>query len=244
MACPRDEDTMSRPKPPGSDDSAARAFARVGWVKLWPRLHDYAADRLGLAPIDAGEAGVIEAADLVDTLCEAGLAGELGWALRANATDDEVVAYACSKLRGMCSNLRKSAAAADHLGDDALSELQDDAAGALEILLARSVVDEVRRTFSPDAEASAYIARVLEGHERAAIKEQLGWDERHVEVVRRRIVRGLEGLRAERNDNREDRPSGTVLRGDCHDPQTPQERPRTAGEPRRGALRTGRGRRS
>jgi hypothetical protein len=73
------------PTPSGSNDSAARAFARVGWTKLSLRLYRYATTTLGLAALGAKRAGVFEAADLVNTLFLWALSGRLAWPFEHDA---------------------------------------------------------------------------------------------------------------------------------------------------------------
>src|SRR5690242_9236844 len=122
---------MGRSINSGPDDSTARAFVRVGFPRLLARLYRYATGTLRLAAIDADHAGDVEAVDLVHTLVEKGLSGTLTWTLPEHATDDEVVGYACSKLYGLRSTLRRKADLTRRDDDDALEERADEAPGAL-----------------------------------------------------------------------------------------------------------------
>jgi hypothetical protein len=230
---------MDRRKPPGSSDGAARAFARVGWTRLLARLHRYATGTLRLAALEDGRADTVEAVDVVNTLVERGLSGSLAWTLPEHASDDEIVRYACSKLYGMRSTLRRQAAW--NVGDDdALNALADEGPDAFALLLEQRGIAELRRAFGPDAEASAHLERMLEGSKRAEIAAELGCSVEHADLVRRRILRRIAALRADTNDQREDEPPSSGPRGTYHEPQATQERRGAAPEPHRGAGGAGR----
>ncbi len=183
---------MGRSMPFKPDDSAARAFARVGWEKLVARLYPYAVGSLRLAAIGDGSAGVIEAADLVNTLVEKSLDGTLGWALPEHADEDEIVGLACMKLSGMRWTLRRQAARTFH--DDALDERPDVSPDALARLMAQQGLADLARAFERDTEAAAYLKEMLEGKTRAEIAHELGWTADRAKVVRKRILRGVEAL--------------------------------------------------
>ncbi len=131
------EGTMSRSTRSGRDDSTARAFVRVGFPKLVEKLYRYATGTLRLAAIDAERADMIEAVDLVNTLMEKSLSGAVTWDLPEHASDDEVVGYACRKLYGMRSTLRRRAALTVGDEDDAIDGLADEAPDALSLLAAQ-----------------------------------------------------------------------------------------------------------
>jgi hypothetical protein len=229
---------MSDSTRPGPDDSAARAFAMVGWPKLQERLTRYATCALRLAPIEAESCGVVEAVDLVNTLVANGLAGELCWELSQDATDAEVVAYACKKMYGMRSNLRKHAAIALG-GDDGIDDQADEGPDALEQLIEHGAIEGARRAVAHDAEASAYLDAMLMGHTREEIADAHGLTPEHAKVVRKRISRRLAALSARINHESEDEPPSSGSRGTDH-AQTTQERQGAAPEPHRGAGRAGR----
>jgi hypothetical protein len=210
----------------------------VGWAKLWTRLHRYAVCTLRLAALDAKRAGIVEAGDLVGWVLTAGFGGELTWTLPEEATEDQIVSCACTALHGMYSNLRKRDGRS--CGDDALAQLAHGAPDAVAMLLERSVIEDAKRALAPDAEASACLALMLEGERRPEIMAKLGLDEKHADVVKRRILRTLKALGAATNDNREDEPPSSGPRGGYHDLQATEERQRAAPEPHRGALRAGR----
>lgn len=223
---------MNRPTRSGSDNSAARAFACVGFPTLLAKLYRYATGTLGLAAIDAESAGVVEATDLVNTLVERGLGGTLPWSLPDHATTEQIVAHACMKLYAMRSALRKTAAYAR--GDDALDERADEAPDAFARLSGERAIADVVRAFEHDAEASAHIAKMREGKTRKDIASELGCTAGRVDVVRNRIVRGMTALRESANDNGEDEPPSSGPRGSYH-AQATEERRRADAEPHRGA---------
>jgi hypothetical protein len=232
---------MGRSKPSETGEAAKRAFERVGGEKLLAALRSYAVRKLGFAPAGAATAGVDEELDLVGALVVKGYACELEWDLPDGATDEEVIAKACSKMRGMRSTLRRKAAR--HQGDaDALDEVADGAPGADELLHMRRVVEDVPRVFAHDPEASAHFALMLGGAKRCEIMDELRCTERRAETVRERIRRGLAAYGDGMNDEREDEPPSSGPRGRCHEPQATEERQGAPPEPRRGARRTGRGR--
>jgi len=224
---------MDRPKPSGSDDSAARAFARVGFPKFLAKLYRYATGTLRLAAIGAESADVVEAVDLVNALVEKGLDGRLDWALPEHATDDEVVGYGCTKLYGMRANLRRDAAR--FVCDDALDALADEAPDALARLQEQRGIAEVLRAFEHDAETSAHVREMLAGKTRTEIASALGCAPAHADVVRRRILRGMAALRTRMNEDSEDGPPSSGPRGIYHEPQATEERQGAAREPLRGA---------
>jgi hypothetical protein len=231
---------MSRSTCSGPHDSAARAFARVGFSKLLGKLHRYATGTLHLAAIDAESADVVEAVDLVHTLVVKTLDGKLAWTLPESATDEEVVGYACKKLYGMRSTLRRKAGLTVCYDDDALDERVDEAApDAQERLVEQSGIAAVVRAFAHDAEASAHIRMMLAGKKRAEIAEELGCTPERVDVVHKRILRGVAALSARMNHESEDEPPSSGSRGTDH-AQTTQERQGAAPEPHRGAGRAGR----
>jgi hypothetical protein len=229
---------MSRSTRSGPDDSTARAFARVGSKSFLEKLHRYATGTLHLAAIDAERADVVEAVDLVNTLVERVLDGTLIWALPEHATEEEVVGYACKKLYGMRSTLRRKAAFT--LCDEgALDEQACDAPDALEMLFEQRVIADLLRAFEHDAEAQAYIGEVLAGKTRAEIVDGLGCTPERANAVRKRILRGITALDARMNDESEAEPPSSGPRGRHHEPQTTEERQGTPPEPPRGAGRAG-----
>jgi hypothetical protein len=199
------------PTPSGAIPRAARALARVGWPKVWARLLRYATSVLRLAAMDAESAGVVEAGDLVGALFEKSLDGTLAWTLQERATDDEIVAYACTKLFGMRSTLRRKAART--VCDDALDERPDPGPDALARLMVKRGVVDLERVFERDGEASAYLREMLDGETRPEIVRTLGWPVARAKVVRWRIVRRTQALYAETNDDREDEPPSSGPRG-------------------------------
>ena len=231
---------MSQTTRPGPDDSAARAFTRVGFPKLLPKLYRYATNTLRLAAIDANRAGVLEAADLVNTLVVLALAGRLSWVLGEDATEEQIVGFACTMLNGMLANFRKHAARS--ISDDALDELADEAPDAFTRLLEQRGMAEVMTSFAHDAEARAHLAMIFEGKTRTEIAATFGITVDHADVVRQRIRRGLTALRATMNDHTEPGPRRSGVRGTYHEPQATEERQGAAREPLGGAGRA-RGRR-
>jgi hypothetical protein len=225
---------MSRSTHSGPHDSAARAFARVGFPSLLKKLYRYATGTLRLAAVDAESAGVVETVDLVNTLMEKSLSGTLIWTLPENATDEEIVASACNKLYGMRSTLRRKAALTPG-DDDALDELADEAPDALELLVARGAIEDAARALEHDAEASAHLREMLEGKKRAEIVRKFGCSAEHADVVRKRIMRGIAALGAGMNDESEDGPPSSGPRGSYHEPQATEERQGAPPEPHRGA---------
>ena len=155
---------MGRSTSSGPDDSTARSFVRLGVPRLLARLYRYATSTLRLAAIDADHADGVEAVDLVHTLVEKGLSGTLTWTLPEDATDEEVVGYACSKLYGLRSTLRRKADLTGRDDDDALEERADQAPGALDQLVAHRMRVDIEQAFAHDAEASAYLGRMLSCH--------------------------------------------------------------------------------
>ena len=194
----------SRPSPSGSNHGAARAFARVGWPKVWARLLRYATSTLGLAAIGARRAGVVEAADLVSTLVMLALSGTLDWSLSEDATDEKIIHCACTKLYGMRSTLRRQAARTVY--DDALDERPDPCADALARLVEARGLAALERLFEHDAEASAHLEEMLERKTRLEIADKLGCTLIHVDTVRKRIVRGIVAYARRMNDDGEDEP--------------------------------------
>jgi hypothetical protein len=189
------------PPPSRSSDSAARAFARVGWPKVWARLYRYATGTLGLAAIDARRGRVFEAADLVNALCVRALLGRLDWSLPEDATDKQIIGSACTKLHGMRSTLRRKAART--VCDDALDERPDPGPGALARLMkARGSVD-LEAAFAHDAEASVYVGEMLKGEARADIMDTLGWTPKRANAVYMRIMRRVAALAQRTNDDGE-----------------------------------------
>ena len=228
---------MSRSIRSGPDDRTARAFVRVGFPKLLAKLHRYATGTLRLAAMDADRAGVVEAVDLVNTLVAKGLDGTLIWTLAEHATDDEIVGYACRKLYGMRSTLRRKAALTLCDDGDTPDVQADEAPSALDLLVAQGAIAEVVRAFEHDAEASAHLERMLAGAKRADIVDDLGCTPEHADVVRKRILRGIAALCARMNDEREDEPPSSGPRGRTHEPQATEERQGAPPEPHRGAGR-------
>jgi DNA-directed RNA polymerase specialized sigma24 family protein len=220
------------------DDRAARAFARVGYKTMVAKLYGYATCVLRLAAIDAARAGRVEALDLVHTLVVNILSGTVVWVLPEHATDEEIVGYACTKLYGMLSNLRKHDARTS--GGDALDQLADGAPDPLATLLTRHSIAELLRAVGDDAEATAHLRGVLEGKPRAQIAAQLGCSVEHATALRKRIMRGVAALNASMNDNGEDEPPSSGPRGHDDELPTAEERHRAPPEPPRGALRAGR----
>jgi hypothetical protein len=227
---------MHRSNSPESDERAARAFARVGYEKMQARLYLYATCVLHLAAVDARRAGLYEALELVDMLFLRVLEGTVAWALAEDATEEEITRYACVKLFGMLSTLRRGSART--FGGDAVDELADDAPDALTLLLMHRGVTDVKRALSGDAEAWAYIQGMLEGGKRAQIAAELGCTAEHGKVIRKRIMRCAAALHA-MNDNGEDEPPSSDPRRSHDELPTAQERHRALHEPPRGALRAG-----
>jgi hypothetical protein len=194
------------PTPTGSNHNAARAFARVGWPKVWATLHLYARGTLRLAAIGARRAHAIEAADLVNTLVKMSLDGTLGWTLPEHATDEEILRLACMKLHGMRWTLRRQAARTvyhDDHHDGALDERPDPGPDALARLMAKRGFADLERLFEHDAEGSAYFAEMLEGKTCLAIAGELGCTLEQGDTVRRRVVRRVAALCRRMNDDSE-----------------------------------------
>lgn len=101
---------MSTSIPTRSEGGTTRASHRLCSPRVLQRLYRYATGSLRLAAIDADHAGLFEAGDVVNALLEQALQGTLRWTLDERATDDELVAYACAKLNGRRSTLRRKAA--------------------------------------------------------------------------------------------------------------------------------------
>jgi hypothetical protein len=197
-----------------------------------------------------------EAADLVGTVIDKGLRGKLVWDLPARATDDEIIAYACSKLRGIHSGLRRRAArahneascpgrdGAPHDDDDddvAWGEQVDEAPDPFAQLAEQRGIAYVVRVFDHDAEAAAHVRKMFEGKKRAEIAEELGCDPGHASTVRRRIFRVLAALSARTmNPTSEDEPPSSGPRGRHHEPQATQERQGAPREPHRSTGGAGR----
>ena len=203
------EAILISPTPSRSNHSAARAFARIGWPKVWARLLRYATGTLGLAAIDARRGRVFEAADLVSTLVMSALGGTLDWTLPEDATDEKIMRCACTKLYGMRSTLRRRAARTVY--DDALDERPDPCADALARLVEARGHEALERLFERDAEASAHLEEMLERKTRLEIADKLGCTLVHVDTVRKRIVRGIVAYARRTND--EDEPPSSGPRG-------------------------------
>jgi hypothetical protein len=195
----------SRSSSPGPDYTAARAFARIGWPKVWARLSLYATGTLRFAAIDAESAGVVEAADLVSTLLVTSLDGMLGWTLPEDATEEQILGLACAKLHGMRRTLQRQAARTGHY-DDALDERPDPGPDALARLMRERGIVDMERLFEHDAEASVYLGEMLEGEARAEIMCKLGWPLRRANTAYKRIVRGIAAHARRINDDSEDAP--------------------------------------
>jgi hypothetical protein len=228
---------MNRSISPEPDDRPARAFARVGYKTMVAKLYAYATCVLRLAAIDAGRAGRVEALDLVHTLVMNILSGTMVWALPEHATEEEIIRYACSKLYGLLSNLRKRDARMS--GGDALDERADGAPDALAQLLTHRAIADAMRALERDPEATAYLRGMLAGKTRAQIIIDLGCDAEHADVVRKRIMRCAATLHA-MNDDSEDGPPSSGPRGHDDELPTAEGRHRAPPEPHRGALRAGR----
>jgi hypothetical protein len=177
------------PTPTGSDYTAARTFARLGWRTVWAALYRYATGTLGFAAIGARRAGVVEAAEVVNTLALSALAGTLDWSLPEHATDEQIMGHACMKLYGMRSTLRRKAARA--ACDDGLDERPDPGPDALtRLVVARGLLD-LERILRQDPEASAYLGWMLEGKTREEIMAKVGCTAKRADVVRKRILRSI-----------------------------------------------------
>jgi hypothetical protein len=192
------------PTPSAPSSSAARAFARVGWPKGWARLLRYATGTLGLAATGATRGGVVEAADLVSTLFVGALSGTLAWSLPEHATEEQIIGYACMKLHGMRSTLRRQAARTSP--DDALDERPDPGPDALARLVREQGIVDLQEIFAHDGEASLYLREMLRGEARADIMRTLGWTLRRANTVYTRIIRGVAAHARKANDDREGEP--------------------------------------
>jgi hypothetical protein len=186
------------------DDSPRRAFARVGWEDFSRRTGSYAVGTLHLAPLDADQAGVVEAADLVNTLVELALAGNLIWNLPEDATGDCIIRYACEKLRGLCANWNRHAAFS--VADDTLDERAHEGPDALSLLVEQQGLRDLLQAFARDSEAQAHVAMMLEGKVRTEIAEELGCTASRADAVRKRIFRGTAAISRAMNDEGEDEP--------------------------------------
>jgi hypothetical protein len=227
---------MNRSTRRDPDGNAARAFARVGWEPLLERLLRYTTCTLRYAAIDAETCGVVEATDLVNTLCARGLAGEIEWKLPPAATSDEVVGYLCKKLKGMRSNLRQHDAVAASDGDEGLRDVADDAPDALESAVWRSHLYARRSAIVEDPEALRLLAAYCEGHtERKEAAEHLGWPERKVKTVRLRMMRRFKAKGYETTEESEAEPPRSGPPWSHHEPQATEERQGTPRKPARGA---------
>ena len=193
------------PTPPEPNYTAARAFARIGWPKVWARLYLYATSTLRLAAIDAESAGVVEAADVVITLLVTSLDGALGWTLPEDATEEQILGLACAKLSGMRWTLQRQAARTVSY-DDALEEREDPGPDALARLVAKRGFADLERLFEHDAEGWAYFAEMLDGKTCPAIASTLGCTLEQGDTVRRRVVRRTAALCRTMNDDSEDEP--------------------------------------
>jgi hypothetical protein len=210
----------------------------VGWTNVWTRLHRYATATLRLAAIGAERADVVEAGDLVNTLVEKGLDGSLSWTLPEHASNEEIIGYACAKLHGMRSNLRRDASRAVY--DDAIDERPDEGPDALALLSERRRIATVIEAFAHDVEASSVIRMMLGGMKRAEIMMELRISAEHADVVRKRIARGIAALDAGMDKDDGDEPPSSGPRGRHHDPQATEERQGAPPEPHRGAGGAGR----
>jgi hypothetical protein len=210
----------------------------VGVPNLLTKLYRYATVTLHLAAIGADRADVVEAIDLVNTLVTKGLDRRLLWTLDDDASDDAVVAYACKKLYGMRSTLRRKAALRDDL--DAVEEQVDEGPDALELCIDRRGIAEALRAFEHDAEASAYLQEMLAGRTQPEIARELGYTPTHAETVHKRVTRGIAALRARMDTQSEDEPPSSGPRGTTHDLQATEERQAAPPEPHRGAGGAGR----
>jgi hypothetical protein len=220
---------------PESDDRAARAFERVGYDKLADKLYVYATYTMRLASIGARRAGEVEALDLVGTLCMKVLEGRIVWALPEDASEEEIVGYACRKMYGMLSTLRRRGARTS--GGDAVDDLADDAPDAFSMLLTQRGIADLTRALDGDGEASAYLQGMLGGDKRAEIAAALGCTVEHADVVHKRIMRCAAALHERDEDTCEDEPPSSGPRGHDDELPTAQERHRAPPEPPRRALR-------
>jgi hypothetical protein len=172
----------------------------VGAKRLERELCEHATGPLHMPRAGARRQGVIEAKELVSILFLMAWAGTLVWTPPEDAPDHDVIRYACSKLRGILSTLRRWAART--VCDDTLAEHADLSPDVLAMLIVCRAFEDLDQALEDDADASAYLPLMREGHERRKIVALLGWTAEHAKVVHERIMRRAAALyRANDNEN-------------------------------------------
>lgn len=222
-------------------EKAARAFAKINWTSLLPRLLGcarYNLRRLGWGETSRCCRAALEAPELVGMVIESCLSGEREWTLVPDATQDEVARFLFANMRAISTNCRTSAAVARRVYADA--DPIDERPPADEILAVWDRLREVERALEGDDEALA-LCRVLQDFPRGRreIAQALAWSVDHVSVVRRRLERSLAAKGLTYHDEGGP-PSSSPHRRHHENPHAPGERRRAPRQPDGGPRLAGR----
>jgi hypothetical protein len=217
------------------DGKAAQAMEYVGWEVSLQRLTRYACS-LGYTGPDAPTGGVVEAMDLVQTLCERALAGELVWKLPPDATKKRILGHMCRRLRGMRSHQRQHDEVAPSAGEEELAELIDDTSDPEEAAVWTSHLENAQSALEGDDETLQLLDAFTKGYaEPQEAADHLAWSVPQVRRVRARMMRRFRDESLETTTDREDEPPSSGPRGGQDESQATQERQGALREPDRSA---------
>jgi hypothetical protein len=229
--------------------SAEQAFARADWNVLLPKLWrrgQRLLTRFGWGESGSACSGAIEARELVNAAVLACLEGERTWVNGCDATEDGLRAFLGTTMRSLATNLYTKAAFARRAGDGVIEEPIDGRPSALRVLEERSLLERIERALEGDEEALALHEALVEDSdsERGELAEALGWEPRHVTIVRWRIARRLasNGITLHDPEDEAEPPSSSPSWRDHEESQSPGERRRLPPEHARRAGGPGRGR--
>jgi hypothetical protein len=235
-------ETMGSSKVRDPDGNAAQAFARIGAKRLVHRLIRYAM-ALGYGGPDALRCDAVEATDMAQALYTKGLARELVWNLRTDATEEEIFRYSCKKVKGMHSSRLARADVALSDGADGLDDLFDEDEDPEEAAFWTRQMAARRTALDGDTKAQQLLAAYGEGKlVREDAAKHLHWTPLEVTVVRQRMTRSLRRAGFKTTAESEDGPPSSGPQGRDDEPQATEERQGALREPARSAEHARRGR--
>lgn len=172
-------------------ETAAEAFARINWRQnVLPRLLKFAGGCMrimGWIETKSARPAVIEAQELVNEVVLSFLEGDRDWPAKAR-TEEEIIAVLCMTIWSVTTHRRASAAVAFTRVSPALIDKEREHASTEGMAHARQVVSQIVKAIEDDPEMVTLLKALSEGETtREALALELGWDEKHVKLVRGRI---------------------------------------------------------
>jgi hypothetical protein len=172
-------------------ETAAEAFARINWRDVvLPRLLKFAGGCMrvmGWTENKSTRPAVMEAQEMVNEVVLSFLEGDREWPAKTR-TEEEILAVLCMAIWSVTTNRRASAAVVGKRVSPALIDKEIQRETTEGMAHARQAIGQIVKAIEDDAEMLAFVHALGEGATtREELASALGWDEKHVKLVRGRM---------------------------------------------------------